>query len=95
MEGGTTFHFVDQGIDTALALARDAAGGQDVRLAGGASTVRQYLRAGLVDEMHLAVVPLLLGAGERLFDDGITDFECVESVTVDSIAHIRLVRSVD
>lgn len=93
MEGGTTFHFVDQGIDTALAMARDAAGSQDVRLGGGASTVRQYLRAGLVDEMHLAVVPLLLGAGERLFDDGITDFDCVESTTVDSVAQIRLVKT--
>ncbi|SDI16546.1 Dihydrofolate reductase [Actinokineospora alba] len=93
MEGGTTFHFVDDGIESALAKAVAAANGQDVRLGGGASTVRQYLRAGLVDEMHLAVVPVLLGAGERLFDDGITDFECAESITVDSIAHMRLVKT--
>jgi dihydrofolate reductase len=69
MEGGTTFHFVTDGIESALARARAVAGDQDIRLGGGAATVRAYLRAGLVDEMHLPVVPLLLGAGERVFDD--------------------------
>jgi dihydrofolate reductase len=69
MEGGTTFHFVTDGIGSALEQAFAAADGKDVRLGGGADVVRQYLRAGLVDEMHLAVVPLLLGAGERIFDD--------------------------
>jgi dihydrofolate reductase len=67
MEGGTVFHFVTGGIHAALALARKAAGAKDVRLGGGVSVVRQYLEAKLVDEMHLAVSPLLLGAGEQLF----------------------------
>ena len=66
---GTVFHFVTDGIEAALERAYDAADGQDVRLAGGVSTIQQFLRAGLVDEMHLAYAPLLLGSGERLFDD--------------------------
>ena len=69
MEGGTVFHFVTDGIEGALERAYDAADGQDVRLAGGVSAIQQYLRAGLVDEMHLAYVPLLLGSGERLWDN--------------------------
>ncbi len=69
MDGGTTFHFVTDGIEAALDRAVVAADGLDVRLGGGASVVRQYVRAGLVDHLHLAVVPLLAGAGERLFDD--------------------------
>jgi len=68
MEGGTVFHFVTGGIEEALRLARAAAGGKDVRLGGGVETVRQYLRAGLVDEIHLAQSPVLLGAGENLFE---------------------------
>jgi dihydrofolate reductase len=68
MEGGTTFHFVTAGIEEALRLARRAADGKDVRLGGGAATIRQYLRAGLVDEMHLVQSPVLLGEGEHLFD---------------------------
>jgi dihydrofolate reductase len=68
MQGGTTFHFVDDGIEASLARALDAADGRDVRLGGGAATVQQYLRAGLVDEMHFVIVPILLGSGERLFD---------------------------
>jgi dihydrofolate reductase len=67
MAGGTTFHFVTDGIEAALARAREAAGGKDVRLGGGVSTVRQYLQAGLLDELHFAVSPVLLGAGEALF----------------------------
>jgi dihydrofolate reductase len=67
MEGGTTFHFVTDGIDAALERARAAAGERDVRIGGGVDTVRQYLRARLVDEMHLAMSPVLLGAGEALF----------------------------
>ena len=69
MAGGTTFHFVTEGIEAALDRARAAADGAHVRLGGGASTVRQYLRAGLLDELHVAVVPVLLGSGERLFGD--------------------------
>jgi dihydrofolate reductase len=69
MKGGTVFHFVTDGIEAALQRARDAAGGQDIRLGGGVSTIRQYLRAGLVDEMHIAMAPSLLGSGEHLFAD--------------------------
>lgn len=63
----TTFHFVTDGIEAALTRARAAAGDRDVRIGGGASTIRQYLQAGLIDEMHLAIAPKLLGAGENLF----------------------------
>ena len=68
MQGGTTFQFVTGGIHEALAQARRAAGGRDVRIGGGVSTIQQYLRARLIDEMHVAVSPVLLGRGERLFD---------------------------
>ncbi len=68
MEGGTTFHFVTDGIEEALRRARAAAGGADVRLGGGAATIRQYLRARLVDELHLAISPVLLGSGESLLE---------------------------
>lgn len=67
MAGGTTFHFVTDGIEAALKLAKTAAGGKDIRLGGGASTVRQYLSAKLVDEMHIALSPTLLGSGESLW----------------------------
>jgi dihydrofolate reductase len=67
MAGGTTFHFVTDGIHAALGRAREAAQGRDVRLGGGVATIRQYLQAGLVDEMHLAISPVLLGRGENLF----------------------------
>jgi len=67
MAGGTSFHFVTEGIEAALERARKAAGNRDVRLGGGAATIRQYLRAGLIDELHLAVAPVLLGSGEALF----------------------------
>jgi dihydrofolate reductase len=66
MAGGTTFHFVTDGIEAALHRAREAAAGKDVRIGGGVSTIRQYLQAGLIDEMHLALSPVLLGAGESL-----------------------------
>ncbi|HEY3674433.1 MAG TPA: dihydrofolate reductase family protein [Candidatus Tumulicola sp.] len=68
MQGGTTFHFVNDGIEAALERAKAAANGKDVRIGGGVATLRQYLRAGLVDELHLVQVPVLLGSGERLFD---------------------------
>jgi dihydrofolate reductase len=67
MKGGTTFHFVTDGIDSALARAREAAGGKDVRVGGGVATIQQYLRRKLIDEMHLALSPVLLGSGENLF----------------------------
>jgi dihydrofolate reductase len=66
MEGDTTFHFVTDGIDAALARAKDAARGKDVRIGGGVATIRQYLKAGWIDEMHLAISPALLGEGEGL-----------------------------
>ncbi|SDD70090.1 RibD C-terminal domain-containing protein [Sanguibacter gelidistatuariae] len=95
MAGGTTFHFVYDGVDDAYAEASDAAGDLDVRLGGGASTIQQFLAAGLVDEIHVALVPLLLGAGERLFGDlgaGAEDFACVEMVASSAVTHIRLAR---
>jgi dihydrofolate reductase len=67
MEGGTTFHFVTGGIEEALALAKQAAGSKDVKIGGGVATVRQYLKAGLIDSLHIASVPVLLGQGEPLF----------------------------
>jgi dihydrofolate reductase len=94
MEGGTTFHFRDGSIEAVLEEAFAAAGGQDVRLGGGVSTVQQYLRAGLVDEMHLAVSPVLLGDGERLFS-GLGDlpgYECVEVVGSPRAAHFLLAK---
>ena len=96
MQGGTTYHFVSDGIESALDQAVAAADGRDVRLGGGAATVRQYLRAGLVDEMHVAITPVLLGRGERLFDDidgSLAAFETVEYVGSTSAAHFRLARS--
>lgn len=96
MDGGTTFHFVTDGIESALKRAVEAADGLDVSLGGGASAARQYLAAGLVDEMRLHVVPKLLGRGERLFDDpdgGPTGFECVELVSSPAVAHYTFVRS--
>ena len=68
MEGGTTFHFVTGGIHDALARARDAAGARDVKIGGGVSTVRQYLQAGLIDDLHFAISPVLLGRGEAMFE---------------------------
>jgi dihydrofolate reductase len=95
MQGGTTFHFVDDGIEAALARALDAAKGKDVRIGGGVATIQQYLRAGLIDEMHFVIVPVLFGGGERLFDHvdgGIDGYEVVELVGSGSVAHVRLAR---
>jgi dihydrofolate reductase len=95
-EGGTTFHFVTDGIEAALERALDAAGRADVRIGGGAGTIQQYLRAGLIDELHLPIVPVLLGGGERLFDNldgGPEGYECVELVCSSSVAHVRLART--
>jgi dihydrofolate reductase len=96
MEGGTTFHFVGDGIQAALERAVDAADGNDVRVGGGAATVQQYLRADLIDDLHLAIVPVLLGNGERLFDhlDGGPDgYECVEFVSSPAVTHVRFSRT--
>ena len=95
MAGGTTFHFVTDGIEAALARAREAAGGARVRLGGGVATVQEYLRAGLVDEMHVAIAPVLLGAGERLLDDldgAIERYECTELVSTPAVVHVVLSR---
>jgi dihydrofolate reductase len=94
--GGTTFHFVTEGIEAALERAAAAAGGEDVRVAGGAATVRQYLAAGLVDEMHLAYRPVLLRAGERLFADGTVPagYEVAELVAGEAdVVHARITRT--
>ena len=93
MASGTTFHFVADGASAALELARDAAGRSDVRLGGGASTIREYLELGVVDEMHVAVVPVLLGAGERLFEFSRwpEDYRCESFVATEHAAHFRLV----
>lgn len=90
MEGGTTFHFVTEGFDAAFAQARDAAGDQGVDIAGGASTVRQALAAGVVDELTLDIAPVLLGSGERLFDDvGLPGFEILEVLDSPHATHVR------
>src|SRR6478609_7180285 len=96
MLGGTVFHFVTDGIHAALKQALDAADGQDVKIAGGVSTIQQYLRAGLVDELEVAIAPVLLGSGERLFDNldgGPVGFECTEFVGTTSVLHARFART--
>jgi dihydrofolate reductase len=95
MEGGTTFHFVGDGIEAALARARAAAAGQDVRIGGGVSVIRQYLQAGLVDELHLALTPALLGSGEALFagiDLPALGFERTRHVATENALHVVLTR---
>lgn len=95
MDGGTTFHFTDEPVETVLARAFEAAAGRDVRIGGGAATVQQYLRARLIDELHLAVVPLLVGRGERLLDnvaDGIDGYRVTELVSSEAATHAHLTR---
>ena len=90
MEGGTVFHFVTDGIEAALERARAAAGGKDIRLGGGVSAIRQYLQAGLIDHLHLAVEPMLLGAGEHLMtglDLPALGYRCTESVAGEKAVH--------
>jgi dihydrofolate reductase len=96
MAGGTTFHFVTDGIHEALSRARAAAAGKDVRVGGGPGTIRQYLRAGLIDELHLAISPALLGSGERLLEDvdlKALGYTCVEFKPSEKAAHVVLRRA--
>jgi len=95
MQGGTTFHFVTDGIAAALKRAKDAAAGKDVRIGGGPATIRQYLQAGLVDEMHLALSPVLLGRGEPLLggiDLAQQAFACTEHVASEAAMHVVLTK---
>jgi dihydrofolate reductase len=95
MQGGTTFHFVTQGIEEALQRAKAAAGGQDVRIGGGPGIIRQYLGAGLIDEVHLAIAPILLGAGEALFT-GINatrlGYTCTRHAATPNATHVVLTK---
>lgn len=96
MQGGTTFHFVTEGVDAALARAREAAGGMDVRVGGGADVIRQYLRRRLIDEMHIAISPVLLGAGEPLFeglDLPSLGYTCLQHVATARATHLVLGRA--
>jgi dihydrofolate reductase len=92
MEGGTTFHFVTDGIESALEQAKKASGGKDVSLAGGANVIQQYLAARLLDEIEISLVPILFGNGERLFDnlgDDLPELEQVDAVEAPGVAHLR------
>jgi len=93
MDGGTTFHFVSGGIHEALKRATEAADGRDIRIGGGVATIQQYLRAALIDEMHLAISPVLLGSGEHLLAgvDAMTlGYKCTEHVATPSATHVVL-----
>ena len=95
LQGGTTFHFVTGGIQSALELARRAAGHKDVSLGGGAQAAGQYLAAGLVDEMQLSLAPVLLGSGERLFDGGVADLHgllLVRTIAAANVTHLKFAR---
>lgn len=95
LEGGTTFTFVTDGIETALEQARRAAGGKDVSLAGGAKAAQQYLAAGLVDDMEINLVPTLLGSGEHLFEDlgdDLRGLELVRTVAAPKVTHLKFAR---
>jgi dihydrofolate reductase len=95
MDGGTVFHFVADGINAALTRATEAANGQDIRLGGGVATIRQYLRAALIDEMHLAISPVLIGSGEHLLagiDAPKLGYQCTEHVATANATHVVLTR---
>jgi dihydrofolate reductase len=95
MNGGTTFHFITDGIDVAVKRATEAARGKDIRLGGGVATVRQFLRQRLIDEMHIAISPILLGSGERLFDDIDSPrlgYSCIQHVSTANAMHVVLAR---
>ncbi len=96
MEGGTVFHFVTDGIHSALERAFESANGKDVRIGGGAATIRQYLKAGLIDEMHIVISPVLLGSGESLFADidlVSHGYKCTESVPAQYATHCIIKKS--
>jgi dihydrofolate reductase len=96
MEGGTVFHFVTDGIHAALEQARAAAGSQDIRLGGGAATIRQYLQAKLIDQMHVAVAPILLGRGEHLLsglDLPALGYRCTECAPGEKAVHYIIARA--
>jgi dihydrofolate reductase len=95
MEGGTVFHFVTGGIEAALEQARSAAAGRNVKIGGGVSTVRQYLQAGLIDEMHLAISPVVLGRGEAMFADldlPALGFRVIDHAVTEAATHIVLTK---
>jgi dihydrofolate reductase len=95
MEGGTTFHFVTDGIHAALKRAKEAAHGKDIRLGGGVATIRQYLTAGLIDEMHLVISPVLLGSGEHLLsgiDTVSLGYTCTEHAATEHATHVVLTK---
>jgi dihydrofolate reductase len=95
MEGGTTFHFVTDGIHSALKRATEAANGQDIRLGGGVAAIRQYLSAGLIDEIHLAISPILLGSGEHLLsgiDAPKIGYQCTKHVPTSKTTHVVLTK---
>jgi len=95
MRGGTTFHFVTEGIHAALQQARQAANGMDIRLCGGVSTIRQYLQEGLIDQMHLAITPVILGAGEHLFhgiDMAGLGYKCIQNTPSDKVMHVVIAK---
>lgn len=96
MDGGTTFHFVTGGIHEALALAKAAAGNRDVRIGGGVSVIRQYLQAGLIDALHIAVTPVLMGRGEALWaglDLPALGYRCVQATLSDRVMHLEIERA--
>lgn len=95
MKGGTTFHFVTNGIHAALQQAKDSAKGSDVRIGGGVATIQQYLRARLIDELHLAFRPILMGSGENLFtglDMAHLGYRCTERVSTELALHVVLAK---
>ncbi|MGH9572324.1 MAG: dihydrofolate reductase family protein [Candidatus Acidiferrales bacterium] len=95
MKGGTTFHFITNGIDAALHQAKESAQGKDVRIGGGVATIQQYLRAGLIDELHLVFRPILMGSGENLFtglDMANLGYRCTEHVSTEPAMHVVLAK---
>lgn len=98
MEGGTTFHFVTGGIYAALEKAFDSASGKDVRIGGGVNTIRQYLNARLIDELHLVVSPIFLGSGENLYfnlDLKSLGYKCIKNISSDKAMHLFIIKSIN